>query len=321
MLYELYGLVIDINEALSGIPPVADAQVDIQVRCNTSSKRFLKPHTWFMHWYSPKGELWLSFAKINNGYLLRFHQLADFFINGEGNQITYTPKQEVPEETVRHLLLDQVIPLVVNLKGGQALHVSAVLMPEGVVAFAGPTGSGKSTLSGALFNLGYPLVCDDCLALLIKNDEILATPAYPGLRLWDDALVYLFGDNGAYAPVAHYTDKHRVEIEKITKAYCTEPKPLKRLYAIADTPEGKDETDDETDIVIERLSARESFMALVRCAFKLDITDQGMLKRQFHFLERAASRVSVRRLIFPRDFNLLPAVREAILTDLQDLDN
>jgi ABC-type multidrug transport system fused ATPase/permease subunit len=147
MLYQLYGLVIDIDDVLRRVPSVADVQVDIQVRCNTSLKRFLEPSDWFMHWYLLRDEPWLSFAKINNGYLLRFHQLADFFINGEGDQITYTPENGVPEETTHHLLLDQVIPLVINLKGGQALHVSAVLMPQGVVAFAGPTGSGKSTLS------------------------------------------------------------------------------------------------------------------------------------------------------------------------------
>jgi hypothetical protein len=46
-----------------------------------------------------------------------------------------------------------------------------------------------------------------------------------------------------------------------------------------------------------------------------------MLIRQFNFLQRVAFTVSVRRLIFPRDFNILPAVREAILNDLKDLDN
>jgi len=316
MLYQLYGLAIDIDNVLSEVPSIDDVQVDIQIRRNTSLKRFRKPSNWFMHWHFPKGEPWLSFAKINNGYLLRFHQLADFFINGEGNQITYTAENGVPEETIHHLLLDQVIPLVINLKGGQALHVSAVLMPQGVVAFAGPTGSGKSTLTGELFNLGYRLVCDDCLALLVKYDETFAMPAYPGLRLWEDALVYLFGNSRAYDSVAHYTDKRRVDIEQIPNSYSLEPKPLRRIYTIADASKNKN----GTDVVIKKLSARESFMALVRCAFRLDITDHRMLKRQFHFLERMVSTVSVKLISFPRDFKFLPAIREAILNDLKDLD-
>ncbi len=36
---------------------------------------------------------------------------------------------------------------------------------------------------------------------------------------------------------------------------------------------------------------------------------------------RVAAKVSVHRLIYPRDFNFFPAVREAILTDLQRMDN
>ena len=315
MLYQLYGLVIDIDDVLSDVLSVPHTEIDIRIRRNSSSKQLSGPYDWFMHWHLHEDKPWLSFAKINNGYLLRFHQLADFFINGEGDQITYTPENGVPEETTHHLLLDQVIPLVINLKGGQALHVSAVLMPQGVVGFAGPTGSGKSTLSGSLFNLGYPLVCDDCLAILTKHDQIFAIPAYPGLRLWEDTLDYLFGDNGTYISVAHYTNKRRVEIEKIPKAYCTEPKPLKRLYTIANASEDKN----KSDIVIERLSARESFMALIRCAFRLDITDQRMLKRQFHFLEQLVSNVSVRLVSFPKNFRFLPAVGEAILNDLKDL--
>jgi len=317
MLYRLYGLVIAIDDLLEGVPSVAHAEVDIRVRCGDFLKSFLSLSNWFMHWHLPNGELWLSFAKVNGGYLLRFNKLADFFVKNDGNEITFIPKHDVPTDTIQHLLLDQVIPLVINLKGGEALHASAVLTPHGVVAFAGPAGSGKSTLTGGLFHLGYPLVSDDCLTLLEKNDEIYSIPAYPGLRLWGDALAHLFGDNGIYKLVAHYTDKRRVEIEKKTGAYCTESQPLKRLYAIADPSETKG----KNNIVIERIPLRESFMALVRCAFRLDTTDHTMLKRQFHFLERVASTVSVRRLIFPRDFNLLPAVQEAILKDLQDQDN
>jgi hypothetical protein len=270
-----------------------------------------------MHWHLPRGELWLSFAKMDGNYLLRFNELADFFVSEEGKEIVCIPKMEIPKETIHHLLLDQVIPLVINLKGNEALHVSAVHTPQGVVAFAGPTGSGKSTVAGSFLKLGYPLLSDDCLVLMEKNESIYALPAYPGLRLWDDALSHLFGDNGTHESVAHYTDKRRFNLEKRLAAHCTEPKPLRRLYVIADLSE----LEGKTDIVIERLSSRDSFMALVRCAFRLDITDNNMLRRQFHFLERVASTVSVRRLVYPRDFRLLPTVREAILKDLQDLDN
>jgi hypothetical protein len=270
-----------------------------------------------MHWHLPGGELWLSFAKVDGGYLLRFNEVADFFVSGDGQKIVCEPKPETPPNTIQHILLDQVIPLVINLKGGEALHASAVLTQYGIISFVGSTGMGKSTVAATFLKAGYPLLSDDCLALVEKDQNIYALPAYPGLRLWKDSASWLFGNEKAYNTVAHYTNKYQVEIETKKESFSTDPQLLKRIYNLFDTSEigGK------TDIVIERLSPRESFMTLVRAAFRLDITDRNMLTRQFHFLKRVASCVSVCRLIFPRNFNLLPAVREAILNDLKDLDN
>ncbi|PIV24364.1 MAG: hypothetical protein COS40_02070 [Deltaproteobacteria bacterium CG03_land_8_20_14_0_80_45_14] len=317
MLYQLYGLVIASNDMLPGVPSAAETEVDAWIRSVSLTKPFPSPSNWFMKWYLPKGEPWLSLAKIDGGYLLRFNELVDFFVKNDGKEIFCMPGHGIPSDTIQHLLLDQVIPLVINLKGGEALHVSAVLTAKGAVAFAGPTGSGKSTVAGSLLNMGYPLLSDDCLVLTEKDEKIYAIPAYPGLRLWGDALKCLFGNDVVYESVAHYTTKQRLCIEGKSEAYRTEPQPLRRLYFIPDSIE----TEGKTQIMIEHLSPRESFMALVRCAFRLDITDHDMLKRQFHFLERVVSTISVRRLIFPRNFNLLPAVREAIINDLNDLDN
>ena len=317
MLYRLYGLVISSDDMLPGVPSAAQTEVDARIRSVAFQKTFPSPSNWFMKWHLPEGKLWLSFAKIDRGYLLRFNKLADFFIKNGGKEIFCMSGHDIPSDTIQHLLFDQVIPLVINLKGGEALHVSAVLTPKGVVAFAGRAGTGKSTVAGSLLNVGYSLLSDDCLALLKKDDGIYGVPAYPGLRLWGDARGYLFGDNGGHKSVAHYSDKRRIDIESKSGAYCAEPQPIKRLYDIADPSDGEG----KTNIVIEPLSARDSFMSLVRCAFRLDITDHKMLIQQFHFLKQVASTISVRRLVFPRDFNLLPAVREAILNDLKDLDN
>ena len=316
MLYQIYGMVISSDELFPGMIPSMEAKPDVQIRFSSNSEHFSLPYDWYIQWYIPEKEPWLSLAKIDNGYILRFNELADFIINKNGNEIICIPKPRIPENTIKHLLLDQVIPLVINLRGGEAFHASAVLGPHGVIAFAGPAGSGKSTIAGSLLKEGYPLVSDDCLTLLEKNQDIYTIPAYPGLRLWDDTKAYLFGEYRDKS-VAHYTRKLRLDIEEKPESYSIEPKPLRRLYDIVNSPE----TDERFDIVIEKLSPRDSFMALVRCAFRLDITDHHMLRRQFHFLGRIASRISVCRLTFPRYFDFLPAAREAIVNDLKDLDN
>jgi len=317
MLYRLYGLVINSEDQLNEVPPVTHADFDIIAR-RVSSSGFPDPKSdWFMTWHLPGGEPWVSFAKMDGGYLLRFNELADFTIDRNGKEVICMPGPGIPEDTIQHLLLDQVIPLVINLRGAEALHASAVLGPHGVIAFAGPAGSGKSTLVGSFLVSGYRHMSDDCLRLLKMDHLIYAIPAYPGLRLWKDALSYLFGDNGSHRPVANYTHKLRVKLEKKLETHCEEPRPLRRLYVLPNPSEANG----KTDIVIEPLSQRDSLIALVKTAFRLDITDRNMLIRQFHFLEQVASSISVRRLTFPKKFKFLPDVREAILDDLKNTEN
>ncbi len=317
MLYQLYGLEVENEGFFAEVTSIGTREVDVRVRRVYPSGTRPLPFNYFMNWNLPGGEPWLSCAKTNSGYLLRFHDLADFEIDKTGSKIICKPRPGIPDDTIQHLLLDQVIPLAINLRGGEALHASAILAPRGVVAFAGPAGSGKSTITASLLKMGYPFVSDDCLALQEKAQSIYAIPAYPGLRLWKDAEAYLFRDNGNKKSVAHYTSKLRVDIEENPESYSSEPKPFVRLYDIMNSLE----TDETSDIMIEKLSTRDSFMALVRCAFRLDITDQKMLVRQFHFLKRLATRVSIRRLSFPRNFNLLPALQETIIKDLESGDN
>ncbi len=315
--YKIYNFNIASDEMLFDLIDHDEKKPDIFIRRAFSREIFQPPSRWFMNWHLPDGDLWLSFAKIGEGFLLRFNRVADFFVNYKGDEIIWSPLSEIPTETIHHLLLDQVIPMVINLKGREALHASAVLLPNGIIGFVGSAYSGKSTLTGSFLTAGCPLVSDDCLALLEKDREIYAIPAYPGLRLWEDARTYLFSDDGDFKSVAHYTKKFRIDIERKPSIYCGKPKPLRRLYEIVNTSESRE----KTDISIEKLSPTDSFMALIRYAFRLDITDRHMLTRQFYFLKQVASKISVRVTTFPRDFRFLPAVREAILKDLKDLEN
>jgi hypothetical protein len=68
---------------------------------------------------------------------------------------------------------------------------------------------------------------------------------------------------------------------------------------------------------IEPLSRRDALMALVTRAFRLDITDMGMVVRQLAFLQRVAACVSIRRPHVPEGLESLPAVRAAVLADLR----
>lgn len=169
MKYRLYGLVIEIDELLQEIKFTEQTEVDVQVWQLFPSESIPSPSSWFLQCHLPGGELWLLFAKMDGGYLLRFHELVDFFVSDNGKNILYVSKDETPLNTIQHLLLNQVIPLVINLRGSEALHASSVSAQRRTIAFIGSTGSGKSTLAGSFLSAGHPLMSDDCLAVLEKK--------------------------------------------------------------------------------------------------------------------------------------------------------
>ena len=169
------------------------------------SRGFAPNCEWFHEWNLPDGSVWLYFGRQDSGYVLRFPGIADFLVNRRAQGVRCYPSPGVPPESIRHLFLDQVLPLVVNGPGKLVVHASAVASPYGAIAFLGRTGYGKSTLAASFSRRGFPMMTDDCLLLEEDKGRLFAVPSYPGLRLWPETVSELFALPPELSPVAHYS--------------------------------------------------------------------------------------------------------------------
>ena len=97
----------------------------------------------------PDGTLWMKCTRTSTGYRFDFPAFAEFFVDAGGRRVASAARPGTAPETLRHLFLDQVMPLLLNLRGTESLHGSAVLVEDGVCAFVGRSGQGKSTLAAA----------------------------------------------------------------------------------------------------------------------------------------------------------------------------
>jgi len=312
MLYKLFQFTLESNIPLPELPQVEGEELEFAFRLLPTQEARLESVSWFHHWSLPNDDVWLSFARQGSGYLLHFPDLADFVISANAKDISCYPAPGIPLETVRHLLLDQVIPLALSKSGKRVLHSSAVVAPGGAIAFIGMTGMGKSTLTASFIKRGFPLLTDDCLLLEEKERHLYGVPSYAGLRLWDESLSVLFPDEPMGSQVAHYTDKKRLDLSGGQLSFCSNPILLQRMYVL-DSPQQKGDT---KTISITPLTPREALLELISYSFKLDIADREFLKQEFEYLCNLATLPLFHRLIFPRDLSLLPIVEEAILENL-----
>ena len=86
-------------------------------------------------------------------------------------------------EAIEDTWVRSVLPLVVQARGTQVLHASAVDGPSGVLALCGLSMGGKSTLAAAMMARGHRVVADDALAFNGESGEVTALTLPFRLRL------------------------------------------------------------------------------------------------------------------------------------------
>lgn len=312
MTHKVYGTAIESSIQLPEVLLADKTKPEIVFELLSAKDQESIPIPWFHYWGSSEEEVWLYFGRRGNRYLLRFPDLADFQISDTGECVQCTPVPEVPLETIRHLFLDQVFPLALSKRRELVLHASSVVGETGAIAFIGKTGVGKSTLAASFAKDRFPFITDDCLVLEESTEHLLAFPGYPGLRLWQDVVDSLFDSQPEYCDVAHYSRKKRIDLIDHSLLFQSDPVTLRRIYFLNTYLP----SEENRSISIIPTSPRESFMELVRFAYKLDIGDRDMLATEFKCLSRVVNLPIFYRLSYPHDLSLLPAVKEAILEDL-----
>jgi len=105
----------------------------------------------------------LTLHREANLWQLRCPGWLSFSISDDLRSVVRSPEAE--REFVPMLLAGAALAMVATLAGKVVLHASAVSTKRGIVAFAGPSGQGKSTVAALAALAGAPLFADDVLAV------------------------------------------------------------------------------------------------------------------------------------------------------------
>ena len=258
----------------------------------------------FHQWVFPDGVLWTEFHRTESGYLLRFPGLADYRVSADGHEVLCDPVSEVSAETIRHLYLNQVLPLALSRMGKLVLHASAVEVHGEGIVFVGESGRGKSTLAASFATSGYRFLTDDGLVIEERLTGYHVLPSHPSIRLWADSQEALVHPATRIAGPVQFTSKTRF-LAGDEIAFCDEPRPLRRVYFLGDGA--------SPHVEFAPMGASGRMIELVKHSFLLDIHARELIASHFDQLSRLVRLPIYYRLDYPRRFDALMEVQRTIV--------
>ncbi len=301
--YRLSGARLHSQKALP-LDAWGDAQdyvVDITARWHEPQELADDEQTWHLKQELPDGSPVLAIQRMVAGYRLRVHGHADFLVDALGASVDVLPGPDCKPLIAEQLLIDQVLPLVFELAGLRSLHASAVVLHEKAVAFTAEAGSGKSTLA-ASFATKTRVICDDCMAIVPKGNELLVHPSYSSIRIAEDSAQGLLGDSHGLVSASPRTAKLRMQASGADA-----PVPLGAIYLVQPR---------EAEVSRRKLPPREAILRLASQYYRLDPESPVAQAREIDLLARIVNQVAVFELRLPHRYDVFEQVHKLVESDL-----
>lgn len=279
-IYSAFGLTIASDIELPELP-VADAAPDVFVRVSQLGEP-LAPEGWRIDATPSEAHGW---APAAGGFAVR-----------QGSEILVEPAPDADERAIRMAIVGPLLGVILSQRGRFVLHASTVVVDGRAVAFAGPSGRGKSTVTAAMTSAGHDIIADDMTVIDFPGDVPVVQPAFPRVKLWPDS-AEAFAEDADALPLIH-PERTKRSLE-FRDNFHAAPVPLARCYLLED---GDSESTSE-------LRATDAVLALVRSTYQASWMHQtgGAGPNLLHCAELVRSD-TVRVLRRRRSFAALPDV-------------
>ena len=157
-------------------------------------------------------------------------------------------------------LIGPVFAAVLQQRGIMTFHAAALETGAGAVLFTGRSGDGKSSLLAALVKRGYAMLADNVAGVVLDADgRPVVLPAFPGLRLWADALDKLAWPGRMPGRMRPALEKYLVPVDD---RFRSAPLPVCAVCRLISN------TGDGDDVEVETVPAASAFRWLLRAIYR-----------------------------------------------------
>jgi hypothetical protein len=317
--YRAYGLSLLSDHDIPGLTPSTLAEpVDVTIHWLGSAPIPFQPAEHLYHTAESRdaaGAPLLVVRRSADGrcYSFDYSDGTRFLIADAGREVWARWSDPLTSEDTATYLLGPVLGFVLRLRGRLCLHASAVAFGVDAVAFAGPSGEGKSTLAAWLVSKGLKALTEDILPLRWDAGRMWADPGPPLIRLWQSSVQSLFGAPDSMPLMTPNWDKRFQPLSAQTGTFVAESLPVRVVYLLAGREPGR------RAAAIRSLTPQAALLALVSNTYANRLLDTAMRAREFDLLGQMLSVVPVRDLQLPDDFTLLEAAGQRVIEDVARL--
>lgn len=225
------------------------------------------------------------------------------WINHDGFKVSVVIREDVQSSEIKELMLglaSVITGVCLNLQGKIAIHANAIALEGLACAFVGHSGMGKSTLTAYCTKEGADFINDD---VLIVDEGGLVTPGDSRLKLYPHTGKSL----GFNAPEAIGYQKNCYDMGQLGAKFHSAPLPLGIIYLLAKGGEDR--------IYSEQLPPTQAVFNLLTHSYYASklIEDNPSIFNTYINLVR---QVPVKRLFYPRNFQLLPQVYDFLCQEV-----
>lgn len=228
-----------------------------------------------------------------------------------GRRIVVEAGSEIELSAIRLYLLGNAIGALLHQRGFFVLHAGAVAVGDNVVAFAGFSGAGKSTMTAAMVDRGHEIVVDDVLAVDLTNAECpRAFSGFPQLKLYPEVTGTLGHPQSTL--VTLHPDLPKLGHRPL-RGFSHRSRRLSTIYILADS-----ESESESPRIVG-LTQAQAAIELIRHSYAVRIAAQepgsGYGAKHLTQCSALVRSVSVRKLEHTRRLDELPTLALAVERD------
>jgi hypothetical protein len=315
-VYQIFGLNLASDYPFGSRLPQGQGEMDLVFTCQDTPPveiRWDELEPVYVKAYRTNTNMFIKYYKKGDLFIVRYADWSDFYIlrNAIIGHILDKPLQDT------HVinLLPNILSFWLEMQEIPSLHAGAVVIDDHAVAFLAHSGHGKSTMTAAFLEAGYPLLTDDKLPIEQKDGAFWARPGYPLLRIYPVVAESLNIEYQDWDTVMPGFTKRAADLgrEKRWK-FCDSPKPLSCICILERLP-----ADEQKPIItISQISPREAVIELIHFNFNAQISSAlGFAPARLTFFSRLVQAVPVKRIKYTTGLGHLRNVQRAILQDLQ----